>query len=139
MSGMRKSDPADASGNRATSEPTDPPEISSATNPQQTERGTVDTPGITPALLAETHPEDAGNASSNAFSDAERGELDELRRDRADRLSRSEEERKLPGRLVLANGKTVAVENTNSTAHFDDELGVNVPVVSSFMVPTDSD
>lgn len=40
----------------------------------------------------------------------------------------------LRGRLVLASGRTVAVANTNSTEHYDDEIGQTVAVVSSYYV-----
>lgn len=37
-------------------------------------------------------------------------------------------------RLVLATGRTVEAENTNTTEHFDPEAGVTVPVLSSYLV-----
>lgn len=49
------------------------------------------------------------------------------------------DERDVPqlGRLVLANGRTVAHENTNSTHHFDVESGETVPVVAAYYVEDD--
>ncbi|WP_369335640.1 hypothetical protein OG559_31115 (plasmid) [Micromonospora sp. NBC_01405] len=37
-------------------------------------------------------------------------------------------------RLVLATGRTVEAENTNSTHHYDPEAGVTVPVLSAYTV-----
>jgi hypothetical protein len=44
----------------------------------------------------------------------------------------------LKGRLLLATGKLVSVPAEGchaSTEHHDDELGVTVPVLSSFVLP----
>jgi hypothetical protein len=54
----------------------------------------------------------------------------------ADDNKKAAAKKDMPARLVLANGKTVEVENTNST-HYTDESGT-FAVVSAYEVPTDT-